>query len=625
VLRQTRTLPDALRVWRSPSGQPRWARPALLTIAALAGLAYAWGWSSPELQLYYAAAARSMSASWHDFLFGAFDPSGTVTVDKLPGALWPQALLVRVVGFHVWALILPQVLEGVVTILVLYRAVTRMAGPLAGLTAAVVLAATPVTVALGRGNVSDSLLIMLSVLAADATCAAILDGRLRTLVVAGVWVGLAFQAKMMQAWLVLPALAVAYALAAPGRLATRLRNIAVAGCACVAVSLSWMAAVSLVSAHDRPYVDGTADNSLFSQAFYYNGIARLGHGDVLSSAGRPEPFLVELSHVGLALETIDAMIAPGWDRLLSGPFARDVAWLLPAALLAALGVALARRRGARTDQLRAGVVVWGLWLATLFAFFSEGAYLNSYYLAALAPAIAALCGIGIALASQRRADPSTRVVLALTVLASGGYGAYLLGGGDEVPGWLIPAAVVVGVLGAVAIFTLGRLPGARSQVGGWLVALTAACALFVPAVSAALVVKRESGPFAAPYQRPVPGSSGAASPQAFSRDGEVVEEAASHYETPIPFGADTSVLAARYILATGQEILPIGGLLGAAPVPSLAQLRSDISSGELHGIFIPVQPHSHDARVQWIYAHCARGPTLPGPTPQVTFAFYACM
>ena len=249
-----------LTPWRSPADQPGWARPALLAIAAVAAVAYGWGMAGASVEPFYGAAARSMSESWHDFIFGAFDPAGTVTVDKLPGALWLQALSLRVFGFRIWALVLPQVVEGVLTILVLYRAVRRLAGPAAGLTAAVVLAVTPITVLLSRGNVSDSLLILLLVLAADATSAALLTGSLGQLLLAGAWVGLAFQAKMIQAWLALPALAAAYLLAAPAaRLRTRCAHVALAGLVAAVVSLSWMTAVSLVPSQDRPYVDGSAE------------------------------------------------------------------------------------------------------------------------------------------------------------------------------------------------------------------------------------------------------------------------------------------------------------------------------------------------------------------------------
>src|SRR6202008_340975 len=168
-----------LMPWRSPAGQPAWARPALLAVAAVAVGAYGRGMAGAGVESFYGAAACSMSESWHDFIFGAFDPAGTVTVDKLPGALWVQALSLRVLGFHIWALVLPQVVEGVLTVLVLYRAVRRLAGPAAGLTAAAFLAVPPVPVLLSRGNVSDSLLILLLVLAADATSAALLTGSLR--------------------------------------------------------------------------------------------------------------------------------------------------------------------------------------------------------------------------------------------------------------------------------------------------------------------------------------------------------------------------------------------------------------------------------------------------------------
>ena len=186
-----------------------------MAIAAVAALSYAWGIGSVNLEPLYGSAARSMSESWSNWFFGAADPWGTVSLDKLPGAIWVQALSLRLFGFHLWAIVLPQVIEGTLTVLVLYRAVRRMAGPGAGLVAAAVLAVSPVTVLLNRANISDSLLILLLVLAADATSRALISGRVQSLMMAGVWVGLAFQTKMLQAWLVLPSLYLAYLVAAP--------------------------------------------------------------------------------------------------------------------------------------------------------------------------------------------------------------------------------------------------------------------------------------------------------------------------------------------------------------------------------------------------------------------------
>ncbi|QIS22780.1 hypothetical protein F6W96_35030 [Nocardia terpenica] len=218
---------------------------ALWAIAAVAAVTYCWGIGAVEPEIFYAAAARSMSTSWHNFFFAAFDPEGTVSVDKLPGAFWIQAVSVRIFGPHVWAVMLPQAIEGVLTILVLHRAVRRIAGPVAGLVAAAAMTCTPVTVALNRGNISDTLLILLLVLAADTMTTAILANRPRWLLLTGLLVGLAFQAKMIQAWLILPVFLFAWLVGTPaGRWRQRAgwaaAMIAVAG----AVSFSWIGRVA---------------------------------------------------------------------------------------------------------------------------------------------------------------------------------------------------------------------------------------------------------------------------------------------------------------------------------------------------------------------------------------------
>jgi 4-amino-4-deoxy-L-arabinose transferase-like glycosyltransferase len=300
-------------------------RCALLLIAALAGLSYAWALTSDVLEPYYAAAVRSMSMSWHNFIYGAFDPAGTVTLDKLPGAFWVQALAVRAFGFHTWVIVAPQAIEGVLTVLVLYRAVQRLAGPAAGLIAAGIVAVSPATVALNRDNISDSLMILFLVLAADAVSAALASGSQGRLVLAAVWTGLAFQAKMIEAWLVLPAFGLVYLVSAPGTAARRVRRLAVAGVVAGLVSLSWMTVVSLMPAAHRPYIDGSHDNSAYQQVFVYNGFGRFGdHTPLQLLAGQ-----------SLGLGTVPHTPATGPGRLLRGDLGRDTGWLLPAALAAA--------------------------------------------------------------------------------------------------------------------------------------------------------------------------------------------------------------------------------------------------------------------------------------------------
>jgi len=610
-----------LTPWRSPADQPGWARPALLAVAAVAAVGYAWGMAGASVEPFYGAAARSMSESWHDFIFGAFDPAGTVTVDKLPGALWVQALSLRVFGFHIWALILPQVAEGVLTILVLYRAVRRLAGPAAGLAAAAVLAVTPVTLLLGRGNVSDSLLILLLVLAADATSAALLSGSLRQLLLAGAWVGLAFQAKMIQAWLVLPALAAAYLLAAPAaRLRARCAHVALAGLVTVVVSLAWMTAVSLVPSHDRPYVDGSPNDSVYTQVFDYNGVGRLTGNWPTTAGGPPSPLIVRAVESGQLLNAETFGIKPTWHRLLAGPFAADGGWLLPAAVIGALGVLISRRRlRDRRDPLRAAVVLWGGWWLVLAAFFSTGSYLNAYYVAALVPAVAALCGVGLAACGPGPWTARVRLIVAAAVLGCVGYGAYLMSGTASGPLVLTAVALVVAAAAVVQLLLTAWGRGGQLTQAGF----AAAAMLLLPAAASVSGVMSGLGPFDTPFESPRAEHLS----HALAAAGPSLTQAVQRAEQATPpgdalFGADTSGLAQDYILYSGREVLPIGGYLGNVPAPTLATLQSDISRGYVRLFVLPVSPSGPDPRVRWIESNCTRLSPPPNSSPRPYADFF---
>ena len=276
------------QVWRSPDDQPRWARPALLGIAVVAAVLYAWNITRAGYAPFYSVAVKSMSVSWKAFFYGAFDPKATITIDKLAGSFLPQALSARIFGFSAWSLALPQVIEGVVSVLVMYRVVRRWAGAPAGLLAAGIFTLTPIAASMFGHSMEDGALTMCLVLAADAYQRAVMEARLRSLVLAGVWVGLGFQAKMLQAWMVLPALAVGYLVAAPARFPRRLWQLGVAGVVMLAVSLSWIALYTVTPASDRPYVDGSTNNSAAAMVFGYNGLERFGisvKGAVTSGPG----------------------------------------------------------------------------------------------------------------------------------------------------------------------------------------------------------------------------------------------------------------------------------------------------------------------------------------------------
>ncbi len=270
--------------WRSPVDQPAYARPALLVITALAAVFYTWGIDHSQYHTFYANAARSMTESWKAFLFGSFDPGNSITLDKLPGFLWPQALSARFFGFHPWALTLPQVVEGVASLLVLHRLVRRWSGVDAALIADAAFLLTPVAVGLFRTSVEDPAFTLCMLLAAEAAQRAARDGRLRPLVLSGVWVGVGFQAKMLEAWVVLPALALVHLVSAPPALRKRLAHLGVAAVVMTAVSASWMLAVSLTPARDRPYVDGTTNDSAFSMVVGYNFLNRFSSLGVSAAA-----------------------------------------------------------------------------------------------------------------------------------------------------------------------------------------------------------------------------------------------------------------------------------------------------------------------------------------------------
>jgi 4-amino-4-deoxy-L-arabinose transferase-like glycosyltransferase len=578
---------------------------ALIAIAALAGLSYAWALNRDPLEPYYAASVRSMSMSWHDFLFGAFDPAGTITLDKLPGAFWVQALAVRAFGVHTWAIVLPQAVEGVLTVLVLYRAVARLAGPVAGLIAAGVVAVSPATVALDRGNISDSLMILLVVLAADAVTSALVHGRQGMLVVAGVWVGLAFQAKMIEAWMLLPAFGLVYLLCGPGSTARRVRQLLVGAAVAAVVSLSWMTAVSLVPASHRPYVDGSHTDSVYEQVFVYNGFGRFGDQTPLQ--------LLAGQSLGLGLNQKIPPAAP--NRLLRGDFGLDTGWLLPAGLVVALGGIVSRRGRPRGDPLRACFVLWGVWLATLVAVFSWTTTINSYYTAALTPAAAALLGAGVsAVWSPERAGAGRsgaegagwprRVALAVLVAGTVGYGAWLVdGAGDHAPGWLLPAVIVVGVVALGA--SLASV--ARRTDAFFALALAAGllAGVLAPAVASGELVAQSKGAFDTPFES---AQDAAYVDRVFVDTPAQIVPLIPRLEglqngAPYLLATQTSAVASVFIYASGLEALPIGGFTGTIPSPTLAQLKSDIRRGLFH---LVLAAPSQDPRLRWIASHCLK-------------------
>src|SRR4051812_40801420 len=339
-------------------------RPGLPALLALAAGLNLWGLSrNGWANEYYSAAVRSMSSSWHAFLYGSFDAAGIMTVDKPPLASWVQVAFVKVFGFHALSLLVPQALMGVASVGLVYDLVRRRFGRAAGFVAGLVLATTPITVAISRHNNPDALLILCCVAALWFVVRALEDGRTRWLVLSGVCVGLGFETKMAAALLVVPAIAAAYLWVAPRGHLKAVGQLLAGGAAMVAVGMAWPLLFLLTPAADRPWVSGTSDNSILSLIVGYNGLGRVD-----GQAGGPQSF----GGAGGPAGGGGAGSVFGGDtgpfRLLGASLGGQAGWILGFAVVGGVAILVAsrlRRADARTGWL---IAVGGAFATTAVTF-----------------------------------------------------------------------------------------------------------------------------------------------------------------------------------------------------------------------------------------------------------------
>ncbi|HEX4562946.1 MAG TPA: glycosyltransferase family 39 protein [Solirubrobacteraceae bacterium] len=463
--------------------------------------------------IFYAAGVKSMLRSLHNFFFVSFDPAGLVSIDKPPLGLWLQAASAKVFGFTPLALLLPQALAAVIAVALMYRILARRSGPLAALVAALALAVFPSFVAVSRENGVDTLMILLMMLAADAALRAIESGRLRSLCWSAVLVGLAFNTKALAAYLVVPGLALAYAVCAPAAPARRALALLGAGLVLVAVSLAWIAAVELTPASSRPYVGGSTDNTELGLTLEYNGFGRVGGqtggpGRIPAGAGAlasaharapaaqpktrvrvapPAPAAggappAAVHHSGRAAKPVAFGGSPGPLRLFGKGLGDQGAWLVPFALVGVLAYALLiAREGApegvarRRDRRLAALLVMGGWfLCEAVVLSVSKGIVHPYYISALAPGCAAMVGVGaVALARlAARARTHWRALLAPAALISAALVAtaaaqVVLMRREHYMVWFEPILVAGAMLLAFAIVAARRyaLAGVAAAVG----------------------------------------------------------------------------------------------------------------------------------------------------------------
>lgn len=436
--------PLARRIRRGRPEDPRWARPAFLGLLVVIGLAYLWNLgASGYANSFYSAAVQAGSQSWKAFFFGSLDSANAITVDKPPATLWPMALSVRIFGLSSWAILAPQVLMGVATAGVLYAAVRRRFSAAAGLITMTVFALTPVAALMFRFNNPDALLALLMTVTVYCVLRAVEGGRTKWLLWAGVAVGLAFLSKTLQAFLVLPPLAVLYAVVAPVSVRKRFGQLGLAALAMAVSAGWWVAIVELWPASSRPYTGGSQNNSFLELTFGYNGLGRINGEETGSVGGGGQG--------GGWGET-------GIGRMFNSEIGGQISWLLPAALILLVAGILLTWRAKRTDAARAAFLAWGgSLLMTAFVFSFMAGIFHQYYTVALAPFIAALAGMGATALWEERSRWWAGATLAVTVAATAVWSYVLLGRTPDYFPWLRWAVLTGGLVGAAGLLAAARL------------------------------------------------------------------------------------------------------------------------------------------------------------------------
>ncbi|MFD6873231.1 MULTISPECIES: glycosyltransferase family 39 protein [unclassified Streptomyces] len=436
--------------------RPRWERPAYAALLLCTALLLLWNLgASGYANSFYSAAVQAGSESWKAFFFGSSDAGNSITVDKPPAALWPMALSVRLFGLGSWQILVPQALMGVGTTAVLYASVRRQFGPAAALLSGSAFALTPVAALMFRFNNPDALLTLLLTVTVYCVLRALEGAHTRWLLWAGVAVGFAFLTKTLQAFVILPPLALLYAVCAPTRLRRRLGQLLLAGAAAVVAGGWWVAVVELWPAASRPYIGGSQNNSFLELTLGYNGLGRINGnetGSVGGGGGRPGGG----GGGGGWGET-------GIDRLFSANVGGQISWLLPAALiLLVAGLVITWRARRATDSLegmaRAAFLAWGGCLLITAVVFSwmQGIF-HEYYTVALAPFAAALTGMGVVLLWEERGSRAAAFTLSGTLALTAYWSFVLLGRSDGYLPWLRWTVLVAGGLAAVALALAGRL------------------------------------------------------------------------------------------------------------------------------------------------------------------------
>jgi 4-amino-4-deoxy-L-arabinose transferase-like glycosyltransferase len=573
-----------------------WDRVGLAVLLVATAVMYLWNITINGMgNQFYAAAAQAGSKNWEALLFGSLDPHNFITVDKPPVSQWVMGLSGQIFGFSSASMMIPQALMAVAAVALLYSAVARISGPRTGVLAGAVLALTPVAALMFRFNNPDAVMVLLMTAAAYCTVRALQQASPKWLACAGVALGFAFLAKMLEGLMVAPAMAAMYLVAAPTTWWARLRHAGVAAVAFI-VSAGWFVVLTLLwPASSRPYIAGSTDNNFMNLVLGYNGFARvLGRNHM----GFSPPAQVVGSAAGAQLRLgrqggsgAFGNQSQGWSRLFSGEFGFEIGWLVPAALLATVLVVVSRGRAPRTDPTRAAAILFGGWLMVdgLVLSYMHGA-IHAYYCLSIAPPAAAMFAIGVHGLWQHREKWLYRGGLAVLIGGTGVWSWWLLGrNAGWLPGlrWTILAVAVVATIALLAPWTAEtRRRLALGTLGVGLVG-----ALAGPAVYAIVTIGQPhegGGPFVGPADTSRQGDFG------FDQGADNPDLDAILKDTNTEWSAAIlrSSTAAGLELSTDTAVMAIGGFSGSDPVPTLGEFKDDVAQHKV-AYYIVVNNRGH--------------------------------
>jgi 4-amino-4-deoxy-L-arabinose transferase-like glycosyltransferase len=569
---------------------------------------------------YYSAGVRSMSQSWHNFAYNSFDPAGFISVDKPPVALWLQVASVKLFGFHPLSVLIPQALEGIAAIALLYYLVQRRFGAVTGLLAALFLAITPVSVAIDRSSNTDSCLVLVLLLAAWALMRAVETGRAALLVLAMALIGVGFNVKMLAAFVALPTFALVYFLGAPRPGWRRVVDLAVAGLVLLVVSLSWVVAYDLTPPERRPYA-GTSDrNSMLELVVGPYGMGRFVRAAEFRSAaiapatapaGRAAMQAAGGAGSGLevgprrGLARLFVGAPAGALRLADGQLAGQVGWLFPLAL-AGIVLGALQQRAQRLSPRRLAILLWLGWLVTYGVVYSyAGGFFHFYYLATMAPPLAALAAIGLVGLCELFVRGGWRALflpacLALTAAWQLYIDASALGWrlGEPHP---LHLALMAGTLASVSALALigvlrrfgaGEMrPAARAAAAG-AVTVGLAAVLVMPSawVSSSVLVPGAGAIPSADLARVVPIAGllpeRARSAEPYDPSGLVAFLEANRRGERFLLATTTTRLAAPIIIGSGHAVMAMGGFHGLDPILTPDKLAQMVEAGHVRFVMV---------------------------------------